>query len=71
MKNGYSKELVKLTFSSLHLRVTDVGESEFAKRESATIFLRDMECLGLIESDRIGCDVFFNNVKLLNILSRE
>ena len=68
MKNGYSKELIELVFSQYYVRINTLIEHDIAKRAAASTYLKELESIGILNSQKIGRDTIYLNIPLLEIL---
>ncbi len=69
MRRGYSRELVELVFSQPYIRIGMLVESKVAKRDAASEYLRELERIGLLRSEKYGRTRFYLNERLLRILA--
>ena len=69
MRRGYSRELVELVFSQPYIRIGMLLESKVAKRDAASEYLRELERIGLLRSEKYGRTRFYLNERLLRILA--
>lgn len=66
----YSKELIELLFRQPYTKgqfLVDVG---IAKRQTAAVYLKELEKIGILESQKVGKEVIYLNLKLYDLLSR-
>jgi predicted transcriptional regulator len=67
----YTKELVETLFvhpySKIEFLVTALG----VERKAASRYLQALERIGLLESQKVGRERIYINVRLMTILSRE
>lgn len=65
----YSKELVELAFVQPYVKVKFVVDAGIAKRQTAAIYLRELEKLGILVSERRGREVIYKHPALLELIS--
>jgi Fic family protein len=64
----YSKDLVEALFSKPYCRISSLND--IAKRQTASQYLRKIESLSLLESNKIGKDTVYVNKRLMDILRK-
>lgn len=69
MSKGYSKELVELVFQQPYTRITTLARAGIAKRQSASVYLKELERVGILRGHKVGREVLYLNERLLNILA--
>lgn len=69
MSKGYSKELLELIFQQPYTRIAFLESTGIAKRQAASVYLKNLVELGVLESVKYGREIFYLNPKLLKILS--
>lgn len=68
MRVGFSEDLVRLVFHQPVTRIAHVVDAGLAKRHTASLHLRELERIGLLESVKRGRDVLYVNRRLMDIL---
>jgi Fic family protein len=68
MRTGYSDALLRLVFQQPATRIAHVVEAGIAKRRTASLQLRELERIGILESVKRGRDVLYINRRLIDIL---
>lgn len=63
--------VVEQIFTLTYNRIGNLVERGIAKREAASKYLRELERLGVLESQKSGRDVIFLHRKYLNVLNSE
>lgn len=71
MQKGYSHELIDVVFSQPYTRIRHVEDVGVAKRNTASVYLRELERLGILKSFKYGRERLFLNSHLLNALTLE
>ena len=66
----YSKELIELLFHQPYTKVQNLVDADIAERKTAAVYLRELEKVGILRSQKAGKEVLFLNVKLFQLLSR-
>ena len=66
----YSMELIELLFRQPYTKVQFVVDAGIAKRQAAAEYLRELEKIGIVKSQKIGKEVLYLNVELYDLLSR-
>lgn len=69
MKNGYSRDLIRLLFRQPYAKIQFVVEEGIAKRATASRYLSELEGLGLLHSVQVHREKYFINYRLLDLLS--
>ena len=65
----YSRELVDTIFAQPYCRIGNVVELGIAKRQSASVYLKALARIGVLEERRAGREKFFINAALLRALT--
>jgi hypothetical protein len=68
MKQGFSEDLVRLVFQQPATRIGHLVEAGIAQRRTASLYLRELERIGLLESVKRGRDMLYINRRLIDIL---
>lgn len=71
MGRRYSRELLDVVFSQPYTRIRHIEERGIAKRNTASIYLGELEQLGILKSIKHGRERLFLNPHLLNALTLE
>ena len=64
----YSKELVELTFVQPYVKVKFLVDAGIAKRQTAATYLRALEKLGILVSERHGREFIYKHPALLELI---
>ena len=67
-KQIYSKELVELIFVQPYCKIQFVVDAEISQRQTAADYLKAMEEIGVLKSEKVGREKLFSNPALLKIL---
>lgn len=65
----YSRELVELIFVNPYCRINDVVRAGIAKRQTASVYLRELADAGFLGSVKAGREVLYINSSLINLLA--
>jgi Fic family protein len=66
----YSKELVEAIFAQPYCKISFLTEAGIAKRQSASLYLKELERLGILQSEKRGRESVYKHLALLDILTR-
>lgn len=69
MRRGYSKELVELVYQQPYTRIKTLHAAGIAKRQAASEYLKELEHIGILRSEKRGRDRIFLNHELMEILT--
>lgn len=67
----YSKELVEVIFTQPYCRIGNLVDAQIAKRQSASVYLKKLCTIGVLEEVKAGREKLFINPKLLNLFKTE
>ena len=67
----YSKDLLELLFCHPYTKIGFLVDELSITRKTATSYLRAIEDIGILESVKIGRDVYFINKKLFILLKNK
>lgn len=65
----YSRELAEIVFVQPYCRIGDLVEANIAKRQSASVYLKALTQIGILEEREVGREKLFINPELLRLLS--
>ncbi len=65
----YSKDLIEVIFRSPYCKIKTLEETGIAKRETASKYLKELEKIGVLNSSKIGRDIYYVNSSFLKLLS--
>jgi Fic family protein len=65
----YSWELVQLLFVQPYCRISHVVERDLAKRQTASVYLKQLTEIGILEERKVGRETLFVHPKYLELLS--
>ena len=64
----YRKELVELLFEHPYSKIEFVVDKLNVERKAASRYLRELESIGILESQKVGRETLFKNRELIEIL---
>jgi len=67
----YSHELVNLIFELPYCRIQNLTEKKIAERQTASVYLKELVKLGVLEEKTVGREKLFIHPKLMRLLTRE
>jgi Fic family protein len=68
---AYSHELVTLIFELPYCRIQNLTEREIAGRQTASVYLKELVKVGVLEEQSVGREKLFIHPKLMGLLTRE
>lgn len=70
-KKTYSKELVEVLFEQPYCRIQNLVEAGVAKRQTASVYLKELVCIGVLQEHVEGRENLYLHTKLLQLLTQE
>ena len=67
----YSHELVNLIFELPYCRIQNLTEREIAGRQTASVYLKELVKIGVLEEKAVGREKLFIHPKLMRLLTRD
>ena len=67
----YSHELVNLIFELPYCRIQNLTQKKIAERQTASVYLKELVKLGVLEEKAVGREKLFIHPKLMRLLTRE
>ena len=67
----YSHELVNLIFELPYCRILNLTERKIAGRQTASVYLKELVKVGVLEEQSVGREKLFIHTKLMGLLTRE
>ena len=67
----HSHELVEVIFTQPYCRITNLVDLKIAKRETASIYLKKLCSVGVLEERKVGRDKLFVHSKFLRLITRD
>jgi len=65
----YSKELVELVFRSPYCKISFVVEAGIAERKTASVYLQELERIGVLQAEKRGREMIYRHPALLKVLT--
>lgn len=65
----YSRELAELIFVQPYCRINNLVEAKIAQRQSASVYLKKLAAIGVLEERKIGREKLFINPAFLKLLT--
>jgi len=69
LKSSYTKELIDLLFNHPYIKIKVLEDNNIAKRQTASEYLKKLESKEILESVKIGNEIYYINKSLIAILS--
>ena len=67
----YSRELCEVIFTRPYCRIADLGEAGIAKRQTASVYLKELVRIGILREEAVGRDKLFLHPKFLRLLTTD
>jgi Fic family protein len=67
----YSRELAELVFVRPNCRISHVVEAELAKRQTASVYLKELVAIGILQEHKVGREKVFLNPAFIDLLKRD
>ena len=67
----YSRELVDIIFTQPYCRIQNLVESEIAKRQTASVYLKTLESIGMLKEVRDGREKLFIHPNFVRLLTSD
>ncbi len=64
----YSKELIELLFEKPYCKTEFIVEKNIAQRQRASVYLKELEKIGILKGRKVGRENLFQNIKLYELL---
>ena len=71
MPKIYSRELVDAVFEFPYCRISNLVDRDIAKRQTASVYLKELVRIGVLEEKRAGKELLFINPRLLQLLTHD
>lgn len=68
---GYSKELIELIFRQPYCKIAFVIDTGIAQRDTASLYLQELERVGVLTSEKEGREIIYRNPALLSVLGSQ
>lgn len=67
----YSRELVDIIFTQPYCRIQNLVESQIAKRQTASVYLKALESIGVLKEIKVGREKLFIHPNLVRLLTSD
>lgn len=67
----YSRELAELVFVRPYCRIAHVVEAGLAKRQTASVYLKELTAIGILREHKMGREKIFLNPAFIDLLKRD
>jgi Fic family protein len=67
----YSRELVDLTFVQPYCRIANLVDTNIAKRQTASVYLKQLTSIGVLKEVKVGREKLFIHPKLIALLTQD
>ncbi len=67
----YSKELIEILFSNVYCKISHLVESGIASRNIASKYLKELESIGVLKSEKVGKEIIYINIALYDLLKNQ
>ena len=67
----YSRELVEVLFNQPYCRIANLVELGLAKRQTASVYLKQLAGIGILQEIKVGREKLFIHPKLIELLRQE
>ncbi len=67
----YSRELVDIIFTQPYCRISNVVDAKVAKRQTASVYLKQLTKIGVLTETKAGKENLFIHTKFLKLLTQE
>jgi Fic family protein len=67
----YTRELLDVVFERPYCRISDLTGRGIARRQTASVYLKELARIGLLAEKPVGREKLFINPKLMQLLTRE
>lgn len=71
LPKAYSHELIRIIFEQPYCRIANLVENNIAKRQTASVYLKQLCDIGVLEERQIGKEKLFIHPKLVQLLSQD
>lgn len=66
----YSKDLIEILFRSPYSKIKTLEEAGIAKRQTCSLYLQQLESIGILRSLKAGRDIYYINDAFMKILTK-
>ena len=66
----HSRELIDIIFTQPYCRIANLVEADIAKRQTASVYLKQLTEIGVLKEMKVGRDKLFIHPKLIGVITR-
>ena len=66
----HSRELIDIIFTQPYCRIANLVEADIAKRQTASVYLKQLTEIGVLKEMKVGRDKLFIHPKLISVITR-
>jgi len=66
----YSKDLLELLYRQPYCKIRFLEEAGIAQRQTASVYLKELERIGMLSAVKIGREIYYINGRFLELLTR-
>jgi Fic family protein len=66
----HSRELIDIIFTQPYCRIANLVEADIAKRQTASVYLKQLAEIGVLKEMKVGRDKLFIHPKLIGVITR-
>jgi Fic family protein len=67
----YSRELIDVIFAQPYCRISDIVEAGIAKRQTASVYLKELAAIAVLQERKVGREKLFVHPKLMRVLTTD
>jgi Fic family protein len=67
----YSDELVQVIFEQPYCRIANLVEKDIAKRQTASVYLKQLADIGVLQEQQVGKEKLFAHPKLMQLMTHD
>jgi len=67
----YSKELIEFIFTEIYTKGSHLVDKNFANRKTVSKYLKSLEEIGILKSEKMGREIIYINIHLYNLLKNK
>lgn len=71
LPKAYSHELIQVIFQQPYCRITNLVDANIARRQTASVYLKQLCEIGVLEERQVGKEKLFIHPKLVQLLSQD
>lgn len=69
LSSAYSKELVEVIFRQPYCKIEFLVDAGIAKRQTASLYLKELEKIGILSSEKFGREIIYKHPALVKVLT--